>query len=50
MHPDKLLCKSYSPVSLVSGATVFACVVELPFSHFYMHYDDDDDDDDDLSI
>lgn len=54
MQPDKifaskLLGTSYSPVSLVSGATVFTCEVELPVSHFYMHYDDDDDDDD-LSI
>lgn len=50
MQPDKLLGKSYSPVSLVSGAAVFACVVESPVNHFYMHYDDEDDDNDDLSI
>jgi hypothetical protein len=25
---------------LLSGATVFMCEVELPVSHFYMHYDD----------
>lgn len=54
MQPDKifantLLGTSYSPVSLVSGAAVFTCEVELPISHFYMHYDDDDDNDD-LSI
>jgi len=46
MQPDeifasKLLGTSYIPVSLVSGATVCTCEVEVPLGHFYMHYDDD---------
>jgi len=45
MQPDKIIASkllgtSYSPVSLVYGATVCTCRVELPVSHFYMHYDD----------
>jgi len=49
MQPDKIFASKllgtyYSPVSIVSGATVFTYEVELSVSHFYMHHDDDDDD------
>lgn len=46
MQPDKIFASkrlgtSYIPVSLVSGATVCTCGVEVPLGHFYMHYDGD---------